>query len=98
MSLPHYYTSLGPFLQTFTAGRPILMYHHVATHPRGARIKGLYVKPRLFARQLNELKRSGFLTEDMGSFAGNESLEKRVVWLTFDDGFVDVFQNALPEL
>ena len=30
MSLPHYYSRLGPFEDVFLTGLPILTYHHVA--------------------------------------------------------------------
>lgn len=65
--LPVYYTSLGPFQETFRSGFPLLTYHHIARRRRGARIKGLYLQPQLFDTQLSELRRAGFC-------AGNYSL------------------------
>ena len=96
MSLPHYYSRLGPFLQLFLSGRPILTYHHVGPRKRGARIKGLYVSTRLFAKQIAELKAAGFSTRDYREVAGKELPREPRVFLTFDDGFRDVFENALP--
>jgi len=64
---PDYYTRLDPFLERFRTGAPVLMYHHVGPRKRGARLKGLYVSPELFARQLAELKSAGFSTRE---FAG----------------------------
>jgi peptidoglycan/xylan/chitin deacetylase (PgdA/CDA1 family) len=98
MSLPHYYSSLGPFLQLFLSGHPILTYHHVGPRKRGARIKGLYVSARLFARQLRELKEAGFITPPYGTVAARPSSPGLQVFLTFDDGFRDVFEHALPVL
>ncbi len=96
MATPHYYTSLGEFRTLFATGNPVLTYHKVGPRPRGARLKGLYVSPALFARQLGELRaagyRSGALTEAAGPQAAG-----RVV-LTFDDGFVNVLEHALAPL
>src|SRR6266404_3202347 len=96
MPLPHYYSKLGPFLQLFLSGRPILTYHHVGRRARGARIKGLYVSRSLFARQLAELEAAGFSTPAYGSMI--ETPQRPIVFLTFDDGFQDVFENALPSM
>src|SRR6266481_1126517 len=98
MPLPHYYSKLGPFLQLFLSGRPILTYHHVGPRTRGTRIKGLYVSAKLFARQVAELKSAGFSTPIYGSVVGKESSQAPQVFLTFDDGFRDVFENALPAM
>lgn len=96
MPLPHYYSKLGPFLQLFLSGHPILTYHHVGRRPRGARIKGLYVSRSLFANQLAELEAAGFSTPHFESVSAAETPPSPVVFLTFDDGFRDVFENALP--
>ncbi len=99
-SLPHYYSSLAPFRDTFLSGTPVLTYHHVGPRQRGARLKGLYVSPELFARQMTELRTAGFSTPGFelllsGSNPGNPAAR---VFLTFDDGFCDVFEHALPVL
>jgi len=97
--MPAYYSSLAPFREQFRTGRPMLMYHHVRRPARGARIKGLYVNPALFAKQLAELKQAGFQTPSYGSVIGQETgPANSEIFLTFDDGFVDVFENALPLL
>ncbi|MGH7968075.1 MAG: polysaccharide deacetylase family protein, partial [Limisphaerales bacterium] len=96
--LPHYYSSLSPFRSAFQHGAPILTFHHVGPRPRGARIKGLYVSPKLFARQLGELAAGGFTSAPLGALelaAGNPSSR---YFITFDDGFRDVFEHALPVL
>jgi len=129
----HYYSRLGPFRELFAAGRPILTYHHVGPRARGARLKGLYVSPKLFARQVQELAEAGFSTRSLAEFSTESKLGKPMtaerfslspaeaeragvrgkagtiqilpavktpsrVWLTFDDGFEDVFNHALPVL
>jgi len=98
MMLPAYYSHLAPFQETFLTGQPILTYHHVGPRRRGARLKGLYVSPKLFGRQMNELKTAGFSTPPFSVAAGGGTNLQRHVFLTFDDGFRDVFERALPIL
>jgi peptidoglycan/xylan/chitin deacetylase (PgdA/CDA1 family) len=98
MSAPHYYTRLAPFTREFAAGRPILTYHHVGPRKPGARIKGLYVSPRLFAAQLTELRANGFSTARFVDILAERHPGEKHVWVTFDDGFADVFDHALGVL
>src|SRR2546430_14431225 len=92
---PRYYSSLAPFRYLFATGHGVLTYHHVGPRPRGVRLKGLYVSPKLFAQQMAELKAQGFETNAFGTVRSRGVLPNRV-FLTFDDGFADVFENALP--
>jgi Predicted xylanase/chitin deacetylase len=94
-SPPRYYSSLAPFRELFATGHGVLTYHHVGPRPRGVRLKGLYVGPKLFAQQMAELKAQGFETNVFGTVRSGPVLPNRV-FLTFDDGFADVFENALP--
>jgi len=100
--VPPYYSSLGQFREILPTGRPVLMYHHVGPRQRAARIKGLYVSRRLFERQLSELHAAGFSSPRMDDIVIEQKdpapAGSRSVWLTFDDGFRDVFENALPLL
>jgi peptidoglycan/xylan/chitin deacetylase (PgdA/CDA1 family) len=99
MALPPYYSCLGPFRETFRSGHALLTYHHVGPRPRGARLKGLYLSDRLFARQVEELRNQGFSTPPYDSLLTRSSTEAEDrVFLTFDDGFCDVFEHALPLL
>jgi peptidoglycan/xylan/chitin deacetylase (PgdA/CDA1 family) len=93
---PRYYSSLAPFRELFASGHALLTYHHVGPRPRGVRLKGLYVSSKLFAQQMAELKAEGYQTDVFG-MARSYGEPKRV-FLTFDDGFADVFENALPVL
>ncbi len=100
-SLPEYYSSLAPFRDFLLTGRGLLMYHHVAPRPAGARIKGLYVTPKLFQQQMAELNDAGFIAPDYNSIlttANQPGPPRAEVFLTFDDGFADVFENAAPIL
>jgi peptidoglycan/xylan/chitin deacetylase (PgdA/CDA1 family) len=98
MSAAHYYSRLAPFEQSFLTGRPILTYHHVGPRPHGARLKGLYVSPRLFNRQMGELEVAGFSTPSFDRVLENGPNLHRQVFITFDDGFRDVLEHALPVL
>lgn len=98
MTSTSYYSRLAPFEESFRSGQPILMYHHVGPRKRGARLKGLYVSPSLFARQVRELKAAGFCAPPYSRVLEQGPDSGRQVFLTFDDGFYDVFEHALPVL
>ncbi len=93
-----YYHSLTPFRKLFQTGVPVLTYHKVGPRPRGARLKGLYVSARLFARQMDELQQAGFESPPFGdAFRAPHARAARIA-LTFDDGFQNVFTHALVPL
>jgi peptidoglycan/xylan/chitin deacetylase (PgdA/CDA1 family) len=96
-TLPNHYHALRPFLDYFKTGVPILMYHKIGVRPRRVRLKGLYVTPAVFARQVQELADAGFSSALPGETFPAESIPARVV-LTFDDGFRNVFENAMEPL
>jgi peptidoglycan/xylan/chitin deacetylase (PgdA/CDA1 family) len=79
----------------------VLMYHNIGIPPKEARLRGLYVKPRMFRFQMRYLKTAGFkvvtLKEIVDFIKGNDSKEKLVA-LTFDDGYQDFYENAYPVL
>lgn len=93
---PEYYTSLRPFRDLFGRGNPILTYHKVGPRPRRTRIRGLYVRPELFARQMRELHAGGFANGALADCAGPRTTPRIVV--TFDDGYVNVLEHALEPL
>jgi peptidoglycan/xylan/chitin deacetylase (PgdA/CDA1 family) len=97
LSLPEHYHTLAPFRDLFGAGVPILMYHKIAPRPRRVRLKGLYVTPDNFIRQLAELGENGFAACGPDEARQNGTPAPRVA-LTFDDGFHNVFQNAMGPL
>jgi peptidoglycan/xylan/chitin deacetylase (PgdA/CDA1 family) len=80
---------------------PILMYHHVAPVPAGLRgLRGLFVTPGAFARQMRLLKLLGFRGLSMseaGPYLRGDA-RGRVAVITLDDGYVDNLDHALPVL
>ena len=80
---------------------PILMYHQVAVPAaRGTRFRGLTVHPSSFRRQMTWMKRLGYRglsMRDLAPYLAGERMGK-VFGITFDDGFRNVFENALPVL
>ncbi len=97
VSWPEHYYTLPPFRGLFSTGVPILMYHKIAPRPPRVRLKGLYVTPETFARQLAELSEGGFASCSPAEACQTGQTAPRAA-LTFDDGFRNVFQNALAPL
>lgn len=97
---PKYFCVLSGLEEEFCRGLPIVMYHKVAT-PRGLlpprRGALLYVSPSLFQWQLRQLSDAGFRSAMPDHQRGEVSEPNRVA-LTFDDGFENVFDHALPLL
>jgi len=80
---------------------PILMYHQIGIPaPKGTPFRGLTVHPRRFAHQMRWLKRLGYQGLSMRDLMPYLQGEKtgKVIGLTFDDGYQNVFHNALPIL
>jgi peptidoglycan/xylan/chitin deacetylase (PgdA/CDA1 family) len=100
-SIPAHFHKLEPFLDLFQTGVPILIYHKIGSRPRGVRLRGLYLSPEDFVRQLNELQEAGFSAclpgEAVTPAQANGAPDRRIV-LTFDDGFRNAMQNALEPL
>mgnify|MGYP002863388446 CR=1 FL=1 len=76
---------------------PILMYHHVRSGEKPARYD---TSPEMFKAQMNALKEWGYTTITAAYLVsvmrnGGELPEKPVV-ITFDDGDLDVYENAFP--
>jgi peptidoglycan/xylan/chitin deacetylase (PgdA/CDA1 family) len=87
-----------------TVQLPILMYHYLSAPPAGADIyrQDLSVTPELFAAQLDALQAAGYSTislyELMSHLTGGAPLPEKPVIITFDDGYRDNYENALPLL
>lgn len=80
---------------------PILTYHQVDTPPaKGTPFRALTVAPATFSRHMRLLKAMGYRGLAMRDLLPYLQGEKhgKVFGLTFDDGFRNVLQNALPVL
>ncbi|WP_280821067.1 polysaccharide deacetylase family protein [Pseudaminobacter soli (ex Li et al. 2025)] len=80
---------------------PILLYHQIDIPPvRSAPFRSFTVHPDAFRRQMNWLKRLGYrglsLREAMPYIRGEKT--GKVAAITFDDGFLNVYEKALPVL
>ena len=79
---------------------PVLMYHSVGPVPDRSRRRGLFVPVAAFGRQMALLRRLGYaalpISEALVHLQAGSS--RRVCSITFDDGFLDNVDNALPIL
>jgi len=68
---------------------PILMYHSIASMPKGTVMRSLHVPPKLFKLQMWLLNFFGFKGLSMGELQPYLEGKKtgKVVGITFDDGF-----------
>lgn len=81
--------------------KTILMYHQIDTVPaRNVPFRGLNVAPNNFRQQMHWLSRLGYKGLSLRELAPYIRGEKqgKVVGITFDDGFRNVYENALPVL
>ena len=79
---------------------PILCYHNVGQCHELSRFKLLYVDPTKFERQLQIIHRLGFRGVSIGDGLRHLNAGKcdRLIALTFDDGYADTLDRALPSL
>jgi peptidoglycan/xylan/chitin deacetylase (PgdA/CDA1 family) len=81
------------------------MYHYISVPPQDADVyrQDLSITPDRFRQQMKWLSDHGYepITLDHLMYAlniGNPSLPDKPVILTFDDGYVDNYENAFPVL
>ena len=82
---------------------PILMFHSISVAQPHARTPSLYLSPRRFRSYLAHISRLGFRGVSMSEAtrhldATGTKRPEKVVCLTFDDGFADNAEAALPIL
>ncbi|CAB3913849.1 Poly-beta-1,6-N-acetyl-D-glucosamine N-deacetylase [Achromobacter deleyi] len=80
---------------------PILMYHQIGEpNPKGTPFRGLTVHPDDFARQMRWMRFLGYRGLSMRDVMPYVRGERRgkVFGITFDDGYRNVVQNAMPVL
>jgi peptidoglycan/xylan/chitin deacetylase (PgdA/CDA1 family) len=80
---------------------PVLMYHSVSD-ARAASTRALSVRPAVFGAQLCYLRRQGFTGLTFGELGQRrrtgQPFPARPIVLTFDDGYADLIEEALPIL
>jgi len=76
------------------------MYHNIGTPPAGTLLRSLYVREAAFSRQMTLLRVMGYqglsMADAMPYLRGE--LTGRVIAITFDDGYLDTLEAALPIL
>jgi len=83
-----------------TKGLPTLMYHKVGEPPPGSQLAKLWVSAADFRRQMGHLKRHGYtamlFAELRDAELGRRTLPDRPVLITFDDGYANNAEVAVP--
>jgi peptidoglycan/xylan/chitin deacetylase (PgdA/CDA1 family) len=84
------------------AGVPVLMYHKIGDPPPGSRLKKLWVSTAQFRRQMAYLKENGHAPITFFDVASHvdagRPIPSNAVIITFDDGYRNIHENALPVL
>ena len=89
---------------SWTLKVPILMYHYISKPPEDADEyrTDLSVTPDQFREQLSYLKDNGYTTIDLydlsQAIVSQIELPEKPIILTFDDGYLDNYENAFPVL
>jgi peptidoglycan/xylan/chitin deacetylase (PgdA/CDA1 family) len=94
---------LPSVLPAVTIHVPILMYHHVSSAPPATELNyGLTVTDQDFTAQLTYLRDHGYHTvtelQVFDALYRHKPLPAKPVMLTFDDGYLDNYTDALPIL
>jgi peptidoglycan/xylan/chitin deacetylase (PgdA/CDA1 family) len=80
----------------------ILLYHQINSIPAKLDPLRLAVSPMKFEAQMNYLYRNGFTCVSLLSIARarmrNDPIPPRTFAITFDDGYLDNYENAFPVL
>jgi peptidoglycan/xylan/chitin deacetylase (PgdA/CDA1 family) len=80
----------------------ILMYHQVGEFPPMKAHRASYCHHRRFATQMAWLKRFGYralaLDQALACLRGEHAIPPRAVTITFDDGYTNFLEHALPVL
>ena len=93
--------SWGALQSEFGKKLPVLLYHHVGP-PRPGTLSFLTVSPESFERHVRWLARRGFAgirpSDWLRWLRDGTGLPDKPILLTFDDGYADIAEYALPVL
>lgn len=88
----------GPESLAMSSAVPVLLYHHI-NHHEGDTVT---VTPEVFSGQMRLLADAGYTTITLGELLamvnGADGCPARAVVITFDDGWLDNYLFACPEL
>lgn len=89
----------GPVQRGLARRVPILMYHQITPAPHPA-FRKYAITPAVFARQMRWIARNGFVPVRLGDAFGIDArdLPEKPLVITFDDGFSDCNEHAVPIL
>ncbi|MEO8167054.1 MAG: polysaccharide deacetylase family protein [bacterium] len=80
---------------------PVLMYHRIANMDEREASKYV-VDSKTFREQLRYFSEQGYTTLKLGDLLGDSNgdsaPQRKPLLITFDDGYLDTFENALPAL
>jgi peptidoglycan/xylan/chitin deacetylase (PgdA/CDA1 family) len=84
-----------------TAGVKVLVYHRVDRHP-GRKLRAWGMTPEAFLAQMSSIAEGGYevlsLEEVLQVVRGERPSSRKAVALTFDDGYQDLLEHAVPVL
>jgi peptidoglycan/xylan/chitin deacetylase (PgdA/CDA1 family) len=87
---------------SFTLRVPVLMYHRITAPAADAALPDLWIRPKLFRRQMQALKNHGWTAitaEKLAvTFAAHETPGKKRFVITVDDGAIDGYTTVRPIL
>lgn len=97
---------VAPVETTTDFAVPVLMYHRVAkltpSESRSPLLRDLTVAPERFESQIAELTQRGYVfltvSEIADALSSRKPLPKKAIAITFDDGYLDNYTDALPIL
>jgi peptidoglycan/xylan/chitin deacetylase (PgdA/CDA1 family) len=76
--------------------------YHVVSEPNSPHERKLACTPTAFKKQMRYLKKEGFRVISLGEAATalekGSTLPEKSVLITFDDGYIDTYENAYPIL
>ena len=86
-------------MNAHTSTSVVLLYHRMGLPKLGSLVAGQYVSPRLFRSQLEYLNARGWTGRALAEAAdGNMPPDSDTFAVTFDDGYLNIYEQAYPVL